>query len=275
MARVSSISAKQHPQVGAIAEVKSVRSRGWFLIVMLAAIFTVCATISFMCLFQSFRNITNVLLEHSAAYDTMLNDLEIIKTENVLMEGSLQALKSMAIPLEARIIRKADKFDIIKVIHKLRAKLKQNSDISHELLKIRANVDFKLRDQIDTFHQEDINADSEIISSLTQIIAETTDSTTSDINFGNGTVNIKLALQQYLSSLITIKSTKEFYTEHDRKGRLTQASNALQTKDFPLALATLEAFKDLRLLSIIRMIEVRIKLDTILNDIILEVLEND
>ncbi len=202
-----------------------------------------------------------------------LNSLELIKTDKQLLAEALQVFKNVPETRSEEIIKKAKKFEIIKGIYSIRQKLKENSNIHIELENIIGYYDYPITNKIKDF----ISSDFSSLKSNVELISVFEKIHINQLKPKESVKGYSSKLKQYFNKLVSIKTSKDYEQEKLLNDKLIQIKKAVEVGNIFLAYNTLKSIMkpNEELGHLQNLLHTRIKLEKLLNELTLSVIQND
>jgi hypothetical protein len=200
----------------------------------------------------------------------VLKALDEIITQKATLSEILEAFKHAPKSTSEEIIKKANKFDLIKKIYITKEKALSTADLENELLAISKLTTPNNHEHLNNFtltYLPLLKSNSEILKFIETINLEST---------SKGEESNIDVIQNYLSKIVKIKRTSAYKQEQLLNKSLLQVKEALKTNDIYLANNALKHItvhsEQLNLLK--EYINARIQLDSLLNGILKDIMQN-
>lgn len=232
-------------------------------------IFTVAALINIKQELEQLQS--NILLIQDSTQHN-LSTLEDLKAQKQLLSEVIGTFRNIPKSSTEEIIKKANNYELIKVIYHIRQKLKTSHNILSNLEKLKNYQDPTLADKISNFKNKEFNllkSNTELSKWVEKIEAISKPQVEEQ--------NYYSRLKSYLSKLVTIKPSEDYKQERVELDRLIQAKKAIEVGNIASAYNILKSQdgKNKELAELQNLLHIRIKLEKLLNEFTLSILEND
>jgi hypothetical protein len=206
------------------------------------------------------------------ANQQILKNLEVIKPQKDLLDEVLQAFKNAPKSTSDDIIKKANKFEVIKNIFLIKDKLKVSHDIQFELKQIANYINHSYTDKFKVFLLEDFKhfkSNQELLTIIKKL--------------ENNKVNKRKpnsyyqTFKFYLSQLVKVKTTATHKEEKKLKLKLAQMTNAVLANNFTIALDILNSLivNNIDTEELKKSLQTRVQFESYINALITDLVQND